>query len=639
MSNDRPQKGGNLSRRDFICNSALTALCVSFGSLASGCGDDAQNATQVNQNGTQIRSYPISSDVQTTLQRTITFPAPGQITGLTPVELCKVADYGNYDYGKWSYGPPLLSVPRNDIMANGYVYPSGTGKQLLNFFTISDIHITDKETPLQLIYLQQSTDPMGQAETSIYSPVMLYTTHVLDAAIQTVNALHKTKPFNFGLSLGDCSNSTQYNELRWYIDVIDGKVITPSSGAHLGCNTIDYQMPFQAAGLNKEISFYQVIGNHDKFCIGSFDVYNFPNPNLNLPGVYTGSTVFACGDVFSTTGGTLNLMTPTYYMGVLDGSTPYGTIINSGLATSYTSPPTVVADANRRSLTNSEWIKEFFNTTSSPVGHGFNLVDPTQEPGFACYSFVPDPAVPLKIIALDDNQALADGSYDIHGHGFLDDARWKWLRQELADGDAAGQLMIIAAHIPIGVSALHSETEWWDTSVDPYKQISAPTIQNATDLYGLVTELQSHSNFLMWISGHRHTNTVKAFPGPTPQQGFWQVETSSLRDWPQIFRTFEIVLNSDYTISIITTEVDPAVADGTPAATSRKYAIATQQIVNTKGIYQTPSQLIDLITQQAVPNTPDPYIAEMPTGMYNAQLYKQLSPAMVTKLQGLFPTI
>jgi hypothetical protein len=43
----------------------------------------------------------------------------------------------------------------------------------------------------------------------------------LDAAVQTINALHKINPFDFGISLGDASNSTQYNETRWYIDVLD----------------------------------------------------------------------------------------------------------------------------------------------------------------------------------------------------------------------------------------------------------------------------------------------------------------------------------------------------------------------------------------------------------------------------------
>ena len=43
--------------------------------------------------------------------------------------------------------------------------------------------------------------------------------------------------------------------------------------------------------------------------------------------------------------------------------------------------------------------------------------------------------------------------------------------------------------------------------------------------------------------------------------------------------TFEIHLNNDYSVYIVTVNVDPAVAEGTPAATSRKYAIAVQQIV------------------------------------------------------------
>jgi hypothetical protein len=102
------------------------------------------------------------------------------------------------------------------------------------------------------------------------------------------------------------------------------------------------------------------------------------------------------------------------------------------------------------------------------------------------------------------------------------------------------------------------------------------------------------------------------FQSPDPKQhefGFWEVQTASLRDFPQQFRTFEIVRNTDNTISIIITNVDPVVRDGSPAAMSRFYAIAASQL------YNSPTSL------------------STPTGTYNAELIKQLSSEMQAKIQ------
>jgi hypothetical protein len=90
--------------------------------------------------------------------------------------------------------------------------------RLLDIFTMTDIPITDKETPIQAILYG-----FHGGLSSAYSPAMMCTTQVLDAAVQTMNALHLLKPLDFGISLEDAANTTQNNELRWYIDVLDGK--------------------------------------------------------------------------------------------------------------------------------------------------------------------------------------------------------------------------------------------------------------------------------------------------------------------------------------------------------------------------------------------------------------------------------
>ncbi|MFO7570550.1 MAG: TIGR03768 family metallophosphoesterase, partial [Smithellaceae bacterium] len=318
-----------------------------------------------------------------------------------------------------------------------------------------------------------------------------------------------------------------------------------------------------------------------------------------------------------------------------------------------------------------EWIQEFFNTETSPSGHGFNLVSSNpnyhlvpddERAGFACYSFVPKADVPLKVIVLDDTQREDDGSVDIHGHGFLDETRWAWLQAELADGQTANQLMIIACHIPICVTNIGTELEWWLGAHGD----SSTTTTNACTITELISTLQNATNLLMWISGHRHVNTVKAFVSPdregAPEKGFWQVETSSLRDFPQQFRTFEIFLNSDYTISIEAINVDTAVKAGTPAATSRKHAIATQQILQgqLKGNPPNYATMYGMDLGPVDPTRPqggdpiapgsgdaftDPSIQFVDltdkgipyNASYNAKLYKPLSQAMKDHLEELFP--
>ncbi len=530
------------------------------------------------------------------------------------ITLSNVPLYRLYGYSAWQLGPGVDEGRKFNLMPSGYTGTTNAAR-LLSFFSMSDVHIDDKESPAQLPWFGWSA-PFGAGGlfVSAYSPINLSTTHVLDAAVKTINGLHRQTPFDFGICLGDVANCEQFNELRWFIDVMDGRKITPSSGAHLGADTIDYQKPYQAAGLDRSIPWYEVIGNHDQFWMG----IGFPTEKVRK--TLVGSTILNMEPnplAANATEGT------GVYMGVVDGTTRYGNVIKGGPAKLFATPPTVVADPNRHALTTAasatalsctNYMSEFFNTKSFPKGHGFSRANLSNNS--ACYTFEPMRNMPIKVIVLDDTCKLVgpSGGPMFYGGGWMDAARYAWLTNELQLGQDAGQLMILACHIPINPQA-----DLFDTNLAPRQFYVTAKNQAEPQFSGYKTEAQMiatlhrYPNLILLMAGHRHMNTVTPQPSPDPahpENGFWEVETPSLRDFPQQFRTWEILRNSDNTISIVTTDVDPQVEEGTPAWNSRGYAIGASRIIGNTAHADTTSHA------------------------YNAELVKQLSPAMQTKIAG-----
>ena len=242
-------------------------------------------------------------------------------------------------------------------------------------------------------------------------------------------------------------------------------------------------------------------------------------------------------------------------------------------------------------LNHLQWMQEFFNTTTKPVGHGFTQSNLDKDS--ACYSFVPKSDIPIKFIVLDDTvKGPGQANY---AAGALDDVRYQWLVDELRAGQAANQLMVIAAHVPIKPQSSLTDTA-------PFPMWPGPEY---TEDYVLNT-LHQYPNLILWMAGHRHVNVVTPQPDPggDPTLGFWEVETCSLRDHPQQFRTFDIRRNSDNTVSIIITNVDPAVQGDSPAYKSRGYAIGAARVYLTYPLTDTTSH------------------------SYNAELVVQLTPVM-----------
>ena len=140
-----------------------------------------------------------------TRQRTITPVALA--TNTTVIFPSAVSNYAVYGYSSWQWGPGENEGRKFDLMPIWYAlfHPrTQHSARLLSFLSLSDAHITDKESPCQAIYTPIWAVSGGNP--AAYSPVMLYTTQVLDAAIRTANAVNRLTPFDFAISLGDDAN-------------------------------------------------------------------------------------------------------------------------------------------------------------------------------------------------------------------------------------------------------------------------------------------------------------------------------------------------------------------------------------------------------------------------------------------------
>ncbi|MGV7637386.1 TIGR03767 family metallophosphoesterase, partial [Mycobacterium kansasii] len=68
----------------------------------------------------------------------------------------------------------------------------------------------------------------------------------------------------------------------------------------------------------------------------------------------------------------------------------------------------------------------------------------------------------------------------------------------------------------------------------------------------VVKTLTDHPNVIAWVNGHTHKNEMIPHTGPTPKQSFWEINTASHVDFPQLARIIEVADNRDGTISLFT---------------------------------------------------------------------------------------
>nr|AUN36958.1 hypothetical protein [uncultured bacterium] len=393
------------------------------------------------------------------------------------------------------------------------------GEHWMRFVQISDTQLADEESPAR----STKTDPLISAS---WRPQEAYGVATLDATLQVINAHHEAgktegRPVKFVMMTGDICDSAEYNELRWFIDTMDGKrVVTDSGKRDANGRTPDDadnpKLPYRASGLSREIPWYSVVGNHDLLAVGNFPI----DTSSNSPAFYSAPLL---GPVAAVMGlhdidWRLNAFFPVAGMSpaVITGKGPVIDAETLQLDVSKLSAGKIIADNARHFLSRHDFMAEHFRTQTLPDGHGFT--QDSLDNDLAFYTFRPDPNVPVRFIAIDTVPDHVPGGYPAFYGVMSRDQFDNYLKPAVDEAKANHEFVVLFSH-------------------HPSEDFSLPFPGRKVDSEEFRSYLASQPNVIAHLCGHTHINRVHRVDGQYP---YFEIETGAIIDYPQEGRTFDL---------------------------------------------------------------------------------------------------
>jgi hypothetical protein len=494
-------------------------LALLLAALAAGCDDSAPGAAPDGGDADTDADADADTDADTDADADADGdgdtdtggppPRPPTTLDQTVIPVLPAATQSGSDRTWWGLtelgsGEPF--TPRDDLgVGEPGQEPLGEPSSLGFAWHTCDAQIIDEESPARIIHGDLVSESAFRYQEAWHA-------QLLEGAVRTASDFAWWHPFDFALVTGDMIDNVHFNEMEWFVTIMEGGLVHPDSGDDddpLPGPENDPHDPFEARGFPPDIPWYMTTGNHDLLPLGNGTLLSWmlADPTGDTANVSSllswlnKAVVPVC------------LEQPWY-----PTESPVPERCYLPPKSWYTSSD-VVPDPDRAFMNRYDWMLHLFDSETIPDGHG--LAEANLQSGWGGY--VIDelvPGVPLALVVLDT-------VFPSSGHrGLFEAARRDWLIARLDEVEAAGRLILVASHH--GASSIDDEAQGAD----------------------LVAVLNDHPGVIAHVAGHSHVNQIIPRPAPDglpPEHGYWEIKTATPTIWPLQSRLIEIVDNRDGT--------------------------------------------------------------------------------------------